>query len=372
MRKFRILVSRPDRLGDVVLSTPVLEALKRRFPHAELTVLVQAPIVPVVEGLDSVDRVFLYEPAGRHAGVRGFMRLLRELRSWEFRVAVCLQSDRRIAWAVRLARIRHRVGPYSKPHSWLTYNRGLRQRRSQVESHEADYNLQLLRRLGARVASRELPTRVALRPAAVEWAKSWLGQQGFSEGVPSVLVHPGMGGSALNWPETHYVELAAALLREGTQVLITAGPTEGEILERFRAGLAAAARASSEGSGGVAREKARGMLAFYGGREAGSLDKLVALISRCDVVVAPSTGPLHLAVALDRRVVSFFPPIRVQSALRWGPYVADETRASVLVPDNYCGEDFRCRGNLCHYYPCMRSLTVAQALEQVRTQLVRR
>ena len=89
------------------------------------------------------------------------------------------------------------------------------------------------------------------------------------------------------------------------------------------------------------------------------------------MVVAPSTGPLHLAVAVGASVVTFYPPIRVQSAVRWGPYIPDESRASILVPEVYCGEDFRCRGSLCHYYPCMKSLTVAQALEQANIQLSR-
>jgi heptosyltransferase-3 len=95
------------------------------------------------------------------------------------------------------------------------------------------------------------------------------------------------------------------------------------------------------------------------------------LYAETSLVVAPSTGPLHLAVAAGKPVVTFYPPIKVQSALRWGPYVADESRASVLVPEVYCGEDFTCRGSLCNYYPCMKSLTVAQALEQANFQLSR-
>ena len=69
-----------------------------------------------------------------------------------------LQSQWRIALALFLASFRYRVGPLSKPHSFLFYNRGVRQRRSHVEMHEADYNLQLLRRLGIRVGTRNVPT----------------------------------------------------------------------------------------------------------------------------------------------------------------------------------------------------------------------
>jgi ADP-heptose:LPS heptosyltransferase len=110
----------------------------------------------------------------------------------------------------------------------------------------------------------------------------------------------------------------------------------------------------------------------YGGRDAAGIDFLAALMSKASVVVAPSTGPLHVAVAVGTPVVTFYPPVRVMSALRWGPYLNDEEHSSVLVPDVYCGQAFKCRGSLCHYYPCMRSLTVEGALDQVRKQVALR
>lgn len=351
-RKLRVLVSRPDRVGDVILSTPVFEVLKRHFPSSELTVLVQAGVAPLIRGIPSVDEVIVYEPAGIHRGVRGFFRLVKEFRKRRFRIAVALQSNPRIAAAMFLSAIRYRVGPYSKLHSWLFYNRGVRQRRSQVEMHETDYNLQLLRRLGARAPTRSVPTQVNVATEAREWARTWLREKGWNEKT-LVVVHPGMGGSALNWPQHHYIELIRSLTREGTAVVVTAGPTEGILLDQVREGLGSDSK----------------NVMFYGGPGIGSIENLGGVMSWASVVVAPSTGPLHLAVALGRRVVTFYPPIRVQSAIRWGPYVADDSRASVFVPDNYCGEDFKCRGNLCNYFPCMKSMTVLQILEQVRSHI---
>lgn len=177
---------------------------------------------------------------------------------------------------------------------------------------------------------------------------------------PLIVVHPGMGGSALNWPETHYIEFIRALLKEGKQVLLTGGPTEVSLLNRIGDAL------------GPLKEKA----IFFSNNDpaggvAGTLQFFAGLISHASLVVAPSTGPLHLAVALDRPVLTFYPPIRVQSAIRWGPYLKDESRASVLVPDVYCGQDFKCLGNLCNYFPCMKSLTVTEALDQTGKQLDR-
>jgi heptosyltransferase III len=351
----KILIVRPDRLGDVVLSTPVFEVVKRHYPRSHLTVMVQASLKPLIAGLPYVDEVLVFDPDGKHHGIRGFFRLFREIRKQKFRIAVVLQTRFRVALAVFLSNIRYRVGPLSKTHSFIFYNRGVRQHRSQVEMHETDYNLQLLRRLGIRVGTRNVLTRISVPDDSKKVARQWLEERGWKGDVPLVIVHPGMGGSALNWPESHYLELIRALIREGRQVLVTAGPTEGSLIDRIREGL------------GAIHEKAL----FYGGATVGPIDHLAGLISWSSLVVAPSTGPLHIAVALDKPVVTFYPPIRVQSALRWGPYLREDGKATIFVPEVYCGEDFKCRGTLCNYFPCMKSLSVIQALEQVNFQLSR-
>ena len=353
--QLRILVARPDRLGDVILSTPVLDVLKNHYPGSHITFLVRDPVVSVVKGLRSVDQIMVYDPEGRHKGLAGFFRLMEEIRKQNFQIGVVLQSQLRIAAALFGAGVPHRVGSLTKPHSFLFYNRGSQQHRSHVEMHEADYSLQLLRKLGIRAGTRKVATAVHVSPEAQKFAKDWLTEKGWKSGDSSklIVVHPGMGGSALNWPETHYIELIRALSKEGHQVLVTGGPGEGLLLGRIHDELA----------------RTLEKVFFYGGPEAGAVDHLAALMSHASVVIAPSTGPLHLAVALGKPVVTFYPPVRVQSAIRWGPYVSDESKASILVPEVYCGQDFHCIGSLCNYHPCMKSMTVGQTLEQIHKQL---
>ena len=152
---------RPDRLGDVVLSTPVFQVIKEHYPDAKLTVMVKKGVEPLLAGLRTVDEILMYEPEGRHAGLRGFLQPRgATFASRDFRIAVVLMSHWKIAAAAYFAGVRYRVGPRSKLHSFFFYNRGLRQQRSHVEMHETDYNLQLLRRIGIRVGSRSVPTSV--------------------------------------------------------------------------------------------------------------------------------------------------------------------------------------------------------------------
>lgn len=351
--QLRVLVVRADRIGDVVLATPVFEVIKRHYPQCRLTVLVREEVAPLLRGLSTVDEVMIFDPQGVHHGLRGLIRLWQEMRERRFRIAIVLQTRFRIAAAVALAGVRYRIGPLSRIHSFIFFNRGVRQHRSKVEMHETDYNLELLRRMGVRVGTRSVGARVHVADEARGAALSWLEAQGGRAGKKFIAIHPGMGGSALNWPESHYVELARKLTEAGHRVVITGGPGEVALLQRMREALADEP------------------VLYWQGTAADGVGKLAGLFAIADLVVAPSTGPLHVAVGLGKPVVTFYPPIRVQSAVRWGPYGRDERAASVLVPENYCGEDFKCRGNLCNYYPCMKSLTVLQAYEECEKQLAR-
>ncbi|NDD92691.1 hypothetical protein EBZ37_11450 [bacterium] len=217
--------------------------------------------------------------------------------------------------------------------------------------HEADYNLQLLQPLRIAVGSKTVGTQVAISSEAQQEVDQWLSSQGISgDSRVWVAVHPGMGGSALNWPESHYLDLAEALLIAGYGVVVTGGPGEQVILDRFME------RFGKEYSGSIFT---------YGGQFAADVQRLAAVYRRMKLVIAPSTGPLHVAVAVGSPVLSFYPPVRVQSARRWGPY--RDTQAVVLTPEVYCGQEFRCAGQRCASFPCMKSISVDRTLMEVST-----
>jgi lipopolysaccharide heptosyltransferase II len=357
----KILVVRPDRIGDVILSTPVFDAIREHSPSAHLSVMVRSQVLPILKDLDSVNQWLVYDPSGVHSGWLGLLRLVTEIRKQNFEAVVVLQSNLKLACAIYLAGVPQRVGPWSKFHSYLFYNLGVRQKRSQVEMHESDYNLQLLTRLGWSSPSRKIPTRIAVPSETQVRATQWLRIRGWNSEAPLILVHPGMGGSALNWPEDKYIELIRNLLQEGRQVLISGGPLENPLLDRIRSQLTGS-------PGRVIFFRSEGSVTSQSER----VDFLAALIRLAQVVIAPSTGPLHIAVALGIPVVTFYPPIRVQTPKRWGPYLPDlkdRSRASVLVPEVRCEQEFKCLGSTCQYFPCMNTLTLEQTLTQVQLQL---
>ncbi len=361
MQTDRILLVRTDKIGDVVLTTPAIAALRKKFPDSKIVGLV-APVAAEVYRLNPHLSSHIVLDPELYTGLLGFWRLVRRLRAEKFQAAVVFQTRRRVAFALLLAGIRTRIGPLSKWWSWLTYNKGRRQNRSAVEMHEADYNIQLLRPFGISVADTWERTYLTVDEEARREATRFFVEKGLSKRFKTVAIHPGMAGSALNWPESHYIALGRQLLSR-YNIVITGGPGEAALVDRVFQGIARHQNYAPDQPGFTRYVGEKGLAAT------------VALLDQCDGIVAPSTGPMHLAVALGKRVVSIFPPIKVQSAVRWGPYgvsigtnlgVSPENAASVLVPDVNCAEDFRCALSACIYYPCMPRVSV----EEVEMQLL--
>lgn len=356
-RKYnRILVARPDRIGDVILSTPVFDAIKAQCPEATVTALVRPQAASVLQGLSSVDDIITYNPEGAHVGLFGLKRLTDEIQSRVFDAAVVLQVDWKVSLAIYMAGICVRVGPLSKPYSYVLFNRGVRQSRSHSLKNEADYNLDLLALLGIKATDgrSRFPSRISVQDGVQKAADFWFESQGFRSGRPFVAVHPGMGGSALNWPEEFYSQLVSKILENGVDVLMTVGPGDEEAARRIHSRV-------SEGY--------PGRLVVYNEGRVRTVAFLGALFKKAAVVVAPSTGPLHLAAAIGKPCVSFYPPVPGQSEKRWGPYVSNSKNVSVLTPEVRCPERLKCRGARCAYFDCMGRLSVEQVFVEVEKHL---
>jgi len=333
------MLIRPDRLGDFLLSTPSFSRARELFPDAHIAVVARPWARPLVKGHPSVDDFLEFDPGGRHSGWKGFFRLVKDLREFSADLAVVLQSHPRLSWALGWARVPVRVGPLSRPHTRWVLNRGLRQRRSQVKGHEAEYNLELVHHAAGLATSIFPPpqapsTWVRISSESRRQAQAWLEECGPSGSGPLIAVHPGMGGSALNWPQEHYTELVRELVKSGFRVVVTGAAFERDLVEQV-----------------VFNSGATAFLGMADGQPT-DISFLGGLFAQCDLVVAPSTGPLHLAVALERPVVSFYPTIRVQSPKRWGPFQA--MKASVLTPEGDQG---------------METLSVSRALGEVEKLL---
>ncbi|MFA4947302.1 MAG: lipopolysaccharide heptosyltransferase family protein, partial [Candidatus Krumholzibacteriia bacterium] len=176
-----ILIVRTDRLGDVLLTTPVSTALRRMFPRARISWLVRPYTAPLLENNPDIDQILV--DGGESAG-----RLADRIRNKRFDAAIVAYPRWRIVWALWRARVPVRIGPANKLYAILL-NKRVRQRRSKGAKHETDYNLELLAPLG--VSFKRYPTRYVATDEERRSARRVLEAKGISGAKPVVILHPG-------------------------------------------------------------------------------------------------------------------------------------------------------------------------------------
>ncbi|MFA6584737.1 MAG: glycosyltransferase family 9 protein, partial [Elusimicrobiaceae bacterium] len=290
---------RTDRIGDVVLTTPALSLLRKKYPDAHLAMLVRPYTADIVRHNPDLNEVIEY---------KGVFETARILRRKKFDAAVLFFVDRESALTVFLGGVKKRIGPASKIWS-LLLTKMIRQSRSRGGRHEADFNTELLKPLG--VEFEQAPPKIVCPEKDLLWAGDYLaGEFGIAAHDKTVFIHPGSRGSAKDWPLENFVELARLThsARTDCKFLFTGSGAELETLEKN----------IPRGNG------------FKVMRRNIELGKFCALIARANVFVTNSTGPLHIATALNVPTVSFFPPIKNCTPARWGPYARGH---EVLMPE---------------------------------------
>lgn len=329
----RVLLSRTDRLGDVILSTPVATAIKKAFPAAEVHFLARNYTADILEMHPAVDGIIRIDELNE-AGA-----LSKLLRQYSFDAVVALYPRPALAWAFVRAGIPLRVGTGYRWYS-LLYNRRIYEHRKHAARHEAEFNLQLLAPLGIQEAKVEFQVRFDNEVEATLANK--LAANGIEKKF--VVMHPGSGGSARDWPPEHFAALAKHLVSEKKhQVVLTGHQGEQILIQQIQQ---------------LSGEK----LIDLAGRL--TLKELAGVIRRAALFVGNSSGPLHLARMVGTPVTAFYPPITACRPERWGPYGC---RADVLMSQQE--ECFRCRKSQERVCACMRAISVEQAILKLEEML---
>jgi heptosyltransferase-3 len=214
---FRILVVRTDRLGDVILTLPVLSALRECFPHAHLAMLLSRYAGAIVEGSPAVDQILWYDDERGPVDSRA---IVRQIRAGGFDACVVVHPTPRLSWLVFRAGIPVRVGSGYRFYSIL-FNRRVYTHRKTAERHELEYNLELVSALGCLVAAvKPLAFPLVVPVDSHRVVESLLSGYGITGRY--VVIHPGSGGSAREWPLEHFGALACALAdRHALPVVVT-------------------------------------------------------------------------------------------------------------------------------------------------------
>ncbi len=322
----KVLVARCDRFGDLVLSLPVFAWLKQHRPDWEVHALVSAAATPLVENDPAIDAIYTWH--GTTAP-----ELEQKLAAERYDAALILQFQTELAAMLHRCGIRRRYGPLSRWASWLLLNRGVLQGRSRVRRHERDYNLDLARRL-ARRRGPALDPVIHLQPQQREAGRRLRASEAPDARILA-FVHPASGGSALDWEPARFAAVAGELAaRPGWQVLLTGSHHDRLVIDRIGPHLDPRVKVVAERF---------------------PLREFLGLLSAGDVMIAPSTGPLHMAAALGLAAVGVYPPAPTMSPRRWGP-LGPWSRA--VVPAVDCPAKRHCLLERCLLHNCLAGVRV--------------
>lgn len=329
----RFCVFRTDRIGDVVLTLPVADVIKRNEPDAHVTFVTQEftkdlPLLsPFVDDVLSI-------PSRDVRGVVGFAKLLQKKR---FDVAVFAYPRPKLVLAARLAGIPIRIGTAYRYYSPLM-NRRIAEHRKPALQHERDYNVRLLAALSFDLEPYPKPILSPPESTGVI-AKAHLRSIGLTAEQPFIILHPGSGGSAKDWPAKNFGLFGKEILLHfpGMQALITGTTAEHATMTELRTAIG---------------ERAHIL-------PSGSLTQLTTVISFSKLFVSNSTGPLHIAAACGTPVLGLYPFETVMNPRRWGPL---GQRTSVLTPPK-ADDCPSCDAGSCVQHDDMNGITVDMALE---------
>jgi len=318
----KILVIRNDKLGDFMLSYPSYALLKRALPDCGIHALVPGYTKEMAEACPWIDYVVV-DP-GKDRGLSGLRQLIESFRKNKYDAAITLFSTTRIGFALMTAGIPYRLAPATKV-AQIFYNHKLTQRRSRSEKPEYEYNMDLIFEFlrSHSITFPELPQPPYLHfneQEIRELKQAFCMSQHLDIQKPVVFIHPGSGGSANNLSLAQYSELAEGLSnRRDINVVVSAGP--GEITYAQK----------------LVQKPGNSTCTIYHSTE--GLKRFAQHIQFADVFISGSTGPLHIAGALNTATAAFYPRRRSATSLRWQTLNSADKRLAFSPPENADEQD---------------------------------
>ena len=332
----RILISRTDRIGDVVLSTPVFQAIKAKYPNCYLAVLVLKETAPLVSGNPWVDEAVIYDKKGIHRGWWSTILFGWGLRKRDFDLVIHLHPTNRVHFISWLAGIPVRIGYRTKNHVLLTHT--IEEKKWQGKRHEAEYNFDLLNLI--QVPKPEcFELHVPLNPADKKDLEPLLPKHLSGR---YVVFHPSASCVSKRWPPDRLAQVADRLAQTYKIVPVIIGEGDGMI-------HAAQMRE-------FMKEKSLNLAGKL------SLGMLVWLLKGARLLISNDSGPVHVAAALGTPVISIFGRNQAGlSAIRWRPI---SRNSSFVQKDVGCVE---CLAHNCQIdFKCLKELRTEDIIEEAR------
>jgi predicted lipopolysaccharide heptosyltransferase III len=336
----RVLLIRLRLIGDVVLSTPVIRALRRTFPDATLTYLVERDAAPVVAGNRDLDRIIVVE---RTRGLRRVLddaALAWQLRRERYDVVIDMHGGPRSSWLALATGARQRIG-YDMPGRRWMYTKTIPRARELRPRHSVLNQWDLLEGIdgwrGEAADPARDPVAMPIDPEADRRIAARLRSAGVGAEHQLIVLHVSASNPFRRWPEPAFSEVVASLVSHSPdrRVVLSSGPSDRLAADR----IVAAARA-------LLPEEARARVIDFGEFD---LAELRALVERSVLFIGGDTGPLHVAATTATPVVAIYGPTLPERSTPWrDPSIPTESIEIAGLPCRPCDQrvcapgDYRC------------------------------
>jgi lipopolysaccharide heptosyltransferase II len=336
----KILVIRLRLIGDVVFTTPALRGLKRAFPDARLTYLVEREAAAVVLGNPHLAEVIVVPRTGGMRRLLDDCRLARRLRAARYDVVIDMHGGPRSSWLTLASGAPQRIGYDFPGRTWM-YTRTVHRPRELRPRHSVVNQWDLLTAVagwsGDQPDPRRDPVEMVRHPRADASVSARLKAAGVEPRHGLIVIHVSAGNPFRRWPEPFFVRLVSTLAASeaGRRIVLSSGPSDREAAGR----IVRAAR-SALGAADAAR-----VLDF------GDFDlaELRSLVERSRLFVGGDSGPLHVAATTTTPIVALFGPTLAERSSPWrGPDATSEAVAVDGLSCRPCDQrvcvhgDFRC------------------------------
>lgn len=338
----RILIVQTAFLGDVVLTLPLVEAVRQRFPQAQVEVLTVPANAPVLQDQPGVDAVVTYDKRG--TGMRGLLRIVRRVRAQGYDLVLSPHRSLRSALLVVGSGSPQRIGF----RRWCTRWAYTATVPRPATAHEVQRNLQLLAALGPEPVPTTSRLTLHVAPAARRKAREYFTRCGVGQAATVIGMIPGSQWGTKRWPAARFAALIERLSgTPQTRVALFGSPQDRPIAEAITAACSVP------------------VLDLIGQT---TLQELPAYLERCTVVISNDTGPMHIAAAVGKPILVLYGP--TTAAMGFSPYGVPWEQASVPLACRPCNAHGPQRCPLSHWR-CMLDLSVDQVAAGVQRLLQR-
>ncbi len=300
MKQLRLLIARIDRIGDVVLSTPIPREVKRKYPNSFISVLVRQQTRDIYFNNPFVDKIIILN---EEKTWKAFWQNVYQIMKFKFTHAFMLLPEERLNWILFFSMIPVRIGVGHKLYQFLSFSKYVDRKKYREERHEADYSLDMVRKIGINPESihPEIFLSEIEQTEIIDFRNKFAGKR-------LIGINSTHGYSAPNINPSEYRNLILKLIKnQNIKVILTdyMVPEELKNIEGVE----------------YLSEKI-------------TVRKLIKMIAGLDLLISCSTGPMHIAAALKIPTVSLFCPLPACSPKLWGPL---GNNSKVILPDSdYC------------------------------------